>query len=68
MDSIVVKIIMILLALGGIIWGIWYERTIQYNSCSRLLDNIRPCHRYWPIPSNQVANSGGALDNKEYGE
>ena len=49
-------------------WGIWYERTIQYNSCSRLLDNIRPCHRYWPIPSNQVANSGGALDNKEYGE
>ncbi|MGN0188810.1 MAG: RagB/SusD family nutrient uptake outer membrane protein [Candidatus Cryptobacteroides sp.] len=49
-------------------WGIWYERTTQYNNCSRLLENIRPCHRYWPIPSNQVANSGGALDNKEYGE
>lgn len=49
-------------------WGIWYERATQYNSSSRFLENVRPCHRYWPIPANQVANSGNALDNKEYGE
>ena len=49
-------------------WGIWYERTTQYNTASNLVANIRPCHRYWPIPADQVANSHGALDNKEYGE
>ncbi len=49
-------------------WGIWYERTTQYNTASQLVANIRPCHRYWPIPADQVANSHGALDNKEYEE
>ena len=49
-------------------WGIWYERTTQYNTASHLVANIRPCHRYWPIPADQVAASGGVLDNKEYGE
>ena len=42
--------------------------TTQYNTASNLVANIRPCHRYWPIPADQVANSHGALDNKEYGE
>ena len=49
-------------------WGIWYERTTQYNTSSHLVANIRPCHRYWPIPVDQVAASGGVLDNKEYGD
>jgi len=49
-------------------WDMWYERTTQYNTASNLVANIRPCHRYWPIPSDQVAASGGALDNKEYEE
>lgn len=49
-------------------WGIWYERTLEYNDGSYLRDNIRPCHRYWPIPAEQVTYSGGALDNDEYGE
>lgn len=49
-------------------WGIWYERTTQYNTASHLVANIRPCHRYWPIPADQVAASGGALNNAEYGE
>lgn len=49
-------------------WGIWYDRTVQYNTGSYIKQNIRPCHRYWPIPSDQVAKSGGALDNKEYEE
>lgn len=49
-------------------WGIWYERTSQYNTGSLISRNIRPCNRYWPIPADQVAASGGALTNAEYGE
>lgn len=49
-------------------WGIWYERTRQYNTGSLISQNVRPCNRYWPIPVDQVAASGGVLTNKEYGE
>ena len=49
-------------------WGIWYERTRQYNTGSLSSQNVRPCNRYWPIPADQVAASGGVLTNKEYGE
>lgn len=47
-------------------WGIWYERTRAYNDSKYLQNNIRPCHRYWPIPADQVSYSGGVLDNSEY--
>lgn len=47
-------------------WGIWYERTKAYNDSKYLQNSIRPCHRYWPIPADQVSYSGGALDNSEY--
>lgn len=49
-------------------WGIWYERTRQYNTGSLISQNVRPCNRYWPIPADQVAASGGVLTNMEYGE
>lgn len=49
-------------------WGIWYERTRQYNTGSLISQNVRPCNRYWPIPADQIAASGGVLTNKEYGE
>ena len=49
-------------------WGIWYERTRQYNTGALISQNVRPCNRYWPIPADQVAASGGVLTNKEYGE
>lgn len=49
-------------------WGIWYERTRQYNTGSLISQNVRPCNCYWPIPADQVAASGGVLTNKEYGE
>lgn len=49
-------------------WGIWYERTRQYNTGSLISQNVRPCNRYWPIPADQVGASGGVLTNKEYGE
>ena len=47
-------------------WGIWYERTSAYNEGQYIHDYIKPCHRYWPIPADQVSYSGNALDNKEY--
>ncbi len=47
-------------------WGIWYERTVQYNDGMYLRDYIKPCHRYLPIPQDQVTYSHGALDNNEY--
>lgn len=47
-------------------WGIWYERTVQYNDGMYLPDFIRPYHRYLPIPAEQITYSGGALDNREY--
>lgn len=49
-------------------WGIWYERTSLYNDGMYLKDFIQPYHRYMPIPAEQITYSGGALDNKEYGE
>lgn len=49
-------------------WGIWYERTLAYNDGMYLQDFIQPYHRYLPIPAEQITYSGGALDNKEYGE
>ena len=49
-------------------WNIWYERASQYNTGTIISRNIRPCNRYWPIPADQVAASGGVLTNIEYGE
>ncbi len=49
-------------------WGIWYERTKACNDGEYLSENIRPYHRYLPIPAEQITYSHGALDNKEYGE
>ena len=50
--------------------GIWYDTVWQYNveaeNNTRLRANIKPCHEYYPIPDDQVINSLGALDNKEY--
>lgn len=51
-------------------WGIWYETVWKYNveeeNNTRLRANIKPCHEYYPIPDDQIINSHGALDNKEY--
>lgn len=51
-------------------WGVWYDYVIKYNvngeNNTRLRNNIRPCHEYYPIPDKEVVNSGGKLDNKEY--
>ena len=49
-------------------WGMWYERTTQYSDGVYINEFIRPCHRYLPIPQDQVTYSHGALDNKEYQE
>lgn len=49
-------------------WGIWYERTSAYTNSGYLPSYIKPYHKYYPIPSDQVAYSEGALDNSEYME
>ena len=48
-------------------WGIWYERTLANSPENGYLRQyIKPCHRFWPIPADQVSYSGNALDNNEY--
>lgn len=51
-------------------WGIWYDMVWKYNveaeNNTRLRANMKPCHEYYPIPDDQIINSHGALDNKEY--
>lgn len=47
-------------------WGIWYQSVLDYSDYSALLDNILPCHEYYPIPETEVVYSKYNLDNKEY--
>ena len=47
-------------------WGIWYEETLANSNYNALLENIQPCHRFYPIPEQEVIKSKYALDNKEY--
>lgn len=47
-------------------WGIWYDVTKQYNEQTRVKQNIRPCHRYYPIPDSECALSDGNLNNEDY--
>ena len=47
-------------------WGIWYEQVITYNTYDLVQQNVRPCHKYYPIPDIQCQRSGRALSNPEY--
>lgn len=47
-------------------WGIWYDQVLAYNTYSLAVENIRPCHEYYPIPDVQCVRSGGVLSNPEY--
>lgn len=47
-------------------WDIWYEQVCAFNPYKELLDRIKPCHRYYPIPDVQCLASGGVLNNPEY--
>lgn len=47
-------------------WGIWYNATYANSRKSKLLENILPCHEYYPIPDTQVTYSGYVLDNNAY--
>ena len=49
-------------------WGIWYEAMTDYNDYSTLVSNMKPSHRYYPIPDTQVVYSKNNLDNKEYAQ
>lgn len=47
-------------------WGIWYEQVLEHSEYSSLKNNIRPCHRYYPIPDQECALSNYVLTNDEY--
>ena len=47
-------------------WGIWYEETLANSNYEMMLNYIKPCHRFYPIPEQEVIKSKYALDNKEY--
>lgn len=47
-------------------WGIWYQETKTFNPNTKLIDRIKPCHRYYPIPDTECALSGYVLTNDEY--
>lgn len=54
-------------------WGIWYDALKEYWEPEMTrrgvpITHAERCHRYLPIPQDQVVNSGYALDNKEYNE
>lgn len=49
-------------------WGIWYESTLTNNDYQELLNTMKPCHRYYPIPDIEVVYSKNKLNNKEYEE
>ncbi len=47
-------------------WGIWYDKVQECSDYTRLKNQMKPCHQYYPIPDIEVVNSGHNLDNKEY--
>lgn len=49
-------------------WGVWFDYIQQYSDKSNLKKYARPCHRYYPIPEQEIIYSGGNLDNKEYNQ
>ena len=49
-------------------WGIWFDAVTDYSDYSSLVNNMKPCHRYYPIPDTQVVYSKYNLDNKEYAQ
>lgn len=49
-------------------WGVWFDYINKYSDSGNLKKYARPCHRYFPIPDQEITYSGGALDNKEYNQ
>ncbi len=47
-------------------WDIWYDKVQECSDYTRLKNQMKPCHQYYPIPDIEVVNSGHNLDNKEY--
>lgn len=47
-------------------WGIWYDRTYNFNERTDVKNNIKPCHEYYPIPDTEVVYSRYVLDNDAY--
>ena len=49
-------------------WGVFYDLVKETTSYKPIINAIKPCHRYYPIPDSEVARSKYVLDNIEYEE
>lgn len=47
-------------------WGIFYQSILESTDYQARVDNLKPCHEYYPIPDKEVVYSKYALDNKAY--
>lgn len=47
-------------------WGIYYEQVKNNAEESAVFTNIRPYHRYLPIPDSEVLRTNGILTNEDY--
>jgi uncharacterized protein YukE len=47
-------------------WGVFYDTVLETTSYKPIVNALKPCHRYYPIPDSEVARSKYVLDNKEY--
>lgn len=49
-------------------WGIFYDQVKTNADIQLIKNNIRPYHRYLPIPDTEVLRTDGVLTNDEYQE
>lgn len=49
-------------------WGIFYDQVKTNADIQLIKNNIRPYHRYLPIPDTEVLRTDGILTNDEYQE
>ena len=49
-------------------WDMWYSAVTSYSDFSKLKNNIRECHEYYPIPDTECSLSNYVLTNFAYNE
>jgi hypothetical protein len=49
-------------------WDLWYSAVTTYSDFSKLKNNIRECHEYYPIPDTECSLSNYVLTNFAYNE
>ena len=49
-------------------WDLWYSAVTTYSDFTKLKNNIRECHEYYPIPDTECSLSNYVLTNFAYNE